>query len=253
MTLRVLPTGPQHLAGSLKSPATVKSASDSCIPEGNPATLHTDSLLAEKPLLRRAQCLLLKPPILSCYNVDPAVQSSWPLPDHCIRLAYVSDCWSCLHFLSRLLVETLWMGRHRIVLQLHGMANEDEMRRMCAAGLYLPPVYCSASGSQEESHLASELQNPAGISVASHRFVSMVFDCPTWMDFYGLWFPSESVPGDRCEHISASTIASATQQGLLEAWAWMATAMPVFSWFSPNRKPHFSHFAQSLLNSVSVN
>lgn len=116
----------------------------------------------------------------------------------------VSYCWSCL----------CWWGRHCIMLQLHGMDQGDE-RRMCAADdkMHCILVLFTAQRVAPRRNLtlpACKLQNPTGISVASHRFVSMAFDCPTWMYLYGLWFPFESVPVDPCERISASTIVSAT-------------------------------------------
>lgn len=52
---------------------------------------------------------------------------------------------------------------------------------------------------------ACKLLNPTGITAVSHGFVSMAFDCPMWICFYGLWFPFESIPVDLCEWIPAST------------------------------------------------
>lgn len=108
-----------------------------------------------------------------------------------------------------------WWGRHCIMLQLHGMVQGDERRRMCAADdkMHCILLLFTAQRVAPRRNLtlpACKLQNPTGISVASHRFVSMAFDWPTWMYFYGLWFPFESVPVDPCERISASTIVSAT-------------------------------------------
>lgn len=241
----------------------MKRVSDSCIRKGDPAALHTDSLLAENSLLLRAQFLLSLPSILYCCDVDPAVQSLWPLPDHWTSWLFSlrqaewknkihSACYETLisicvwllklfAFFSHML---LWMDGGGSVLcsncieWLMKMRGEECVQRDCI----LPPVYCSASGSQEESHLAWELQNPTGISVASHRFVSTVFNCPTWTGFYGLWFPFDSVPVGRCEQISAFATASATLTRTAGNLSINGNSNACFI-FSPTRKLHFCHFS----------
>lgn len=156
----------------------------------------------------------------------------------CVWLLNVCFFVSCTHWYD---VDAL----HCIMLQLHGMAHEDERRRTCAAGLYPPPVYCSASGSQEESHLAWELQNPNGISVASHRFVSMAFDCPTWMGFYALWFPWVGSCGllwaDFCFHYCVCHSGKDCWKPE-HKWQQQCRFFFFFFFFFPNRKLHFSRF-----------
>lgn len=139
-----------------------------------------------------------------------------------------------------------WCGWHCIML--HRMDQGDERRRMYAADdkMYCILLLFTAQRVAPRRSLtlpACKLQNPTGISVMSHRFVSMAVDCPTWMCFYGLWFPFESVPVDPCKRISASTTVSAALTRTAENLS-MATVLPVFLFFSPKGQLHFSYFTQ---------
>lgn len=77
------------------------------------------------------------------------------------------------------------------MLQLHGIDQGDERRKMCAADdkMHCVLLLFTAQRVAPRRNLTSpacKLQNLTGISVALHRFVSMALDCPTWMCFYGL-------------------------------------------------------------------
>lgn len=186
---------------------------DSCFPKGNSDALHTDFLPVEDSLLCWAKCLQSNQSIPSCCDVDPAVQSLWPLPGHCsswpFSLKASRMSWkiqsilqAMKHFRKTCMCVLLlklfalfcitcrfmhcWWGWHCIMLQLHGMDQGDGRRRMCAADdkMLCILLLFTAQRVAPRRNLtlpACKLQNPTGINVMSHRFVSMVFDCPTWM------------------------------------------------------------------------
>lgn len=145
-------------------------------------------------------------------------------------------------FLSCVLIDVLWMraALHYAPITRNGSPRWEEKNVCCRI---VSSSCLLLSGSQEESHLAWELENPTGISVASHRFVSMAFDCPSWMSFHALWFPFQPVPVDRCEPISASTVASAARTRTAGSLSTNGNSNACLL-FSPNRKIHFPHFTQ---------
>lgn len=218
------------------------------LPQGKPAApLHTDSLLAENSLLRRAQCLPFKPSILYCCDVEPAgadcdPSTSWPLQCqtswtgkqntfckvwNTFKRAYV---WllKLLALSSHAHIYTLWMHYAPIAWNGSRRWEVGECAPLdCILLLFTAQRVAPRRNRTLPENFKIRLESVwrridlfPWCSIAPRGWVSMVFDFPLSLF---LWIAVST--------FQLSLLRLPLWHRLLETWAEMVAATPVFLFF----------------------